>query len=303
MLDLNDLFFFSAVVKYRGFSSAARALEIPKSRLSKHVAGLEERLGVRLLERSSRSFQVTEIGQALYERCEDVVASAEAAEAVVAEARSEPKGLVRISSPTGLVHRLERLLPGFLSAYPLVRLQLLLINRPVDLIEERIDLALRVRSKLDSDPLLIMRKLGTSNSVLVATPQLVAQYGDSLSLDSLTEVPSLMLSEPGARSIWQLVHADGRTIDIPLEPRMLCSDFDLLKRMVLDGLGVSLLPEEICSADIAAGTLVRVLPDWSGAAVTIHAVFTARRGLPPAVRALIDHLAEKFEGSRSAQGE
>lgn len=297
MLDLNDLFFFSAVVKYRGFSAAARALDIPKSRLSKHIAALEERLGVRLLERSSRSFQVTDVGWAFYEQCQDVVASAEAAEALVAEARSEPKGLMRVSAPTGLSHRLERLLPAFLRAHPLVNLQLLLLNRPVNVIEERIDLALRVRSRLDSDPQLIMRKLGTSNSILVASPQLIAEHGGSLTLDSLRDMPCLVLGDHGARSVWPLVHSDGRTIELSLEPRFVCSDFDLLRYAALAGLGVSLLPEEVCSQDIANGRLVHVLPDWKGATVIVHAIFTARHGLPPAVRALIDYLAEEFEGS------
>jgi len=301
MLDLNDLFFFSVVIKYRGFSAASRALQIPKSRLSKRVAGLEERLGVRLLERSSRSFQITEVGQALYERCEDVVASAVAAEALVAEARSEPRGVVRLSCPTGLVYRLERLLPGFLSAHPMVRLQLLLINRPVDLIAERIDIALRVRSRLDTEPLLMMRKLGVSNSVLVASPQFVLQR-QGLTLDTLGSCPSLMLSEQGARPVWKLEHSDGRTADIALEPRLLCSDFDVLRLMVLDGLGVSLLPEEICAGDIERGAMVRVLPEWSGAVMTIHAIFTARHGLPPAVRALIDFLAQEFPASRGQPG-
>src|ERR1700731_2669622 len=146
--DLNDYALFAEVVTHGGFAAAGRALRAPKSTLSRRIAALEARLGVRLIERSTRRFRVTEIGQAFYERCRAIMLEAEQAEAVVAQAQAEPHGRVRFSCPTGLVETLSPSLPAFLARYPKVRLQVVTIDRGVDLIAERIDVALRVRTAL-----------------------------------------------------------------------------------------------------------------------------------------------------------
>jgi DNA-binding transcriptional LysR family regulator len=147
-LDLNDLFYFAEVVSHGGFAAAGRALREPKSKLSRRIAALEARLGVRLIERSSRRFRVTDVGQSFHDRCKAMIAEAEGAEAIVAEAQSEPHGLLRMSCPTGLVEPISGLLNQFLERYPKVRLQLIATDRPVDLIDERIDVALRVRTSI-----------------------------------------------------------------------------------------------------------------------------------------------------------
>jgi len=169
--DLNDLYLYAAVVRHGGFAPAARALGAPKSKLSKRVARLEERLGVRLIERSTRKFRVTDTGQAFFQQVEAGLADLEAAEAVAAQAQAEPKGLVRVSCPPGLTQNMmAAVLPGFLTAHPQVTVQLLVIGRRVDVIEEPVDVALRVRERLDSDPNLTMRTLGASRLVLAASP-------------------------------------------------------------------------------------------------------------------------------------
>jgi len=197
--DLNDLAYFAEVVSHGGFAAAGRALREPKSKLSRRVAGLEERLGLRLIERSSRRFRVTDIGQAFYERCKAIQLEAERAEALVKQARSEPHGLIRFSCPTGMIELISSLVGDFLRQYPKVRLQLLATDRPVDLIGERIDLALRVRVALTSDAELTMRSLGSSTRILVACPSLANRVRE---FDDLAQLPMLATSDADAETEW-----------------------------------------------------------------------------------------------------
>jgi DNA-binding transcriptional LysR family regulator len=289
--DLNDLVYFAEVVSHGGFAAAGRALRQPKSKLSRRVAGLEARLGVRLIERSSRRFRVTDVGQAFYDRCKAMLSEAERAEALVAEAKSEPHGLIRMSCPTGLVEPISSLVTRFLSQYPKVRLQLVAIDRPVDLIEERIDIALRVRTSLDGDASLTMRSLGHSIRILVASPQIASRIG---SVEDLAAHPTLSTTDDQGEIDWLLETDDGRTHSLRHEPRMGCADFAAVRTAAISGLGVALLPDHTCRQALEGGKLVRVLPAWRGMRGLVHLVFTTRRGLPPAVRKFIDSLAAEF---------
>jgi DNA-binding transcriptional LysR family regulator len=291
--DLNDLAYFAEVVRHGGFAAAGRALREPKSKLSRRIAGLEERLGLRLIERSSRRFRVTDIGQAFYERCKAIQLEAEQAEALVKQARSEPHGLIRFSCPTGMIELISSLVGDFLQQYPKVRLQLLATDRPVDLIGERIDLALRVRVALTSDAELTMRSLGSSTRILVACPALANRVRE---IDDLAHLPTLATSDADSETEWALERADGREARHRHEARLGCEDMTAVREAATAGLGIALLPWHVCLQALQAGELVQVLPDWRGQKGIVHLVFTTRRGLPPAVRALIDHLAAKFPG-------
>jgi DNA-binding transcriptional LysR family regulator len=177
MHDLNDLYFFAQVVDHGGFAAAARALGMQRSRLSRRVAALEARLGVRLIQRSSRRFSVTEVGQAFYARCQAMLVEAEAAEAVIAHAAAEPRGLVRMSCPAALLtYRMGPLIAGFMAAYPAVAIHLESTSRRVDVIGEGFDLAIRVREPPLEHSDLVMRKLDESVHRLVASPALVAAH-------------------------------------------------------------------------------------------------------------------------------
>lgn len=292
MQDLNDLIFFAEVVTHGGFAPAGRALQQPKSKLSRRVAQLEARLGVRLIERSSRRFRVTEVGQAFYERCRGVMAEVEQAEAVVAAAQSEPHGRVRFSCPTGLIEPVMRIVPDFLTRHPRVQLQVLATNRRVDIIEERVDVALRVRITIDTDAALTLRTLAKSLRILVASPGLASRLGDDIA--ALASAPTLSVSEQPGDVLWELVGPDGQSRSVRHEPRLSCNDFAGLRQAAAAGLGVALLPDHDCWSALQAGQLVRVFPDWSAPEGIVHLVFTTRRGLLPAVRAWIDHLAGHF---------
>jgi len=290
--DLNDYAYFAEVVTHGGFAAAGRALREPKSKLSRRIAALEARLGVRLIERSSRRFRVTDVGQAFYERCRAMIDEAEQATALVAAAQSEPHGRVRFSCPTGLVEILMQILPGFMARYPRVHLQLIAIDRPVDLIEERIDLALRVRVALTSDAALTMQTLGQSARILVGSPQMANRVGSDLS--GLANVPTLGTSDEIGEIEWMLENENGATQRFCHTPRMTCGDLVAMRKAAILDLGVALLPDHVCADALRQGLLVHILPEWRAQIGIVHLVFTTRRGLPPAVRALIDYLATAF---------
>ncbi|WNG58791.1 LysR family transcriptional regulator [Archangium gephyra] len=294
MQDLNDLFFFTEVVEWGGFSQAGRALRQPKSKLSRRVAQLEERLGVRLIERSSRRFRITEVGQAFYEHCRNVMAEVQRAEEAVAATQGEPHGLVRFSCPLGLMEVVSPLLADFLSRHPRVNLHVVATNRRVDLIHERIDVALRVRTALDTDAALILRTLARSRRILVASPSLVSRLGELRDVARLASWPTLGTSEDAGQEVWELVGPGEQTVSVRHEPRLACGDFGALREAASAGLGIAMLPEHTCASALRSGQLVQVLPDWHAPDGTVHLVYTSRRGLPPPVGALIDHLAERF---------
>lgn len=291
--DLNDLYFFAAVVEHGGFSSAGRALGIPKSRLSKRIAQLEERLGVRLLQRTTRRFVVTEVGERFYGHCRAVLEEARAAQDAVDELRSEPRGVVRVSCPVSLVQSvLRHVLPDFLAQHPKMQVRLQATDRRVDVIGEGFDVAIRVRSKLDTDATLVMRTFGQSRVLPVASPDLLKRYGHPKLPDDLSGLPALTMNEHEGAQSWELLDAQGEKVLVDIQPRLICGDFAALLECAKRGIGVTLLPEFVCGPAVARGELEVVLPEWSVPQGTMHFVYPSRRGLLPGVRAFVDFLAE-----------
>lgn len=297
MKDLNDLYYFAQIVEHGGFSSAARALALPKSRLSRKIKQLEERLGARLLNRSSRRFSVTEVGRDYYERCRAMLVEAEAAEQVVAALHASPRGVVRISCPTALLHfQFSALLTQFMVEYPGVELHLEATNRHVDVMAEGVDIAIRVRFPPLEPTDLVMRKLDTSTQCLVSSPALLAQPLQSPA--ELSGLPSLGVGPFQQNHHWQLEGPDEKTTTIPFHPRLIVSDMTTLREAALAELGIVQLPGLMVWRDLEAGRLVHALPQWRPRAGVVHAVFPSRRGLLPAVRTLLDFLARECERQR-----
>ena len=291
--DLNDYALFAEVVTHGGFAAAGRAMRSPKSTLSRRIGSLEARLGVRLIERSTRRFRVTEIGQAFYERCRMIMMDAQQADAVVSEAIGEPRGIVRCSCPLGLIEALSPTFCSFMRTFPKAKLQVVAMDRPAALIDERIDVAIRVRATLEADAALTMRTLGRSSRILVAAPALAALCaGDDVA--ALSELPTLATTDQIGEIAWAFSGLDGAQRTTRHEPRMACVDFLALRDAAVAGLGVALLPDHICRRELAKGSLVQVFPQWHTEDGIVHLVFTTRRGLPPVVRAFIDHLAGAF---------
>lgn len=294
MQDLNDLFYFAKVVEAGGFAAAGRELGLPKSRLSRRVAELEARLNARLLQRTTRKLALTDIGERYYRHCQAMLVEAEMADEVVAQLSAEPRGRVRLSCPVAMAETsLNAMLPGFLASYPQVNLELLLTNRRVDLVNEGVDVALRVRAPGDEDPSLVTRRLRPAAAVLVAAPELLR--GRQLQgPDDLAGLPVLGAIGNDRKVHLQLHGPGGEVRELALEARLAAEDFNLRKNVALAGLGITTLPLYYCLEELASGQLVRVLPDWQEPAAFLQAVYPHRRGLLPAVRALIDYLAEGF---------
>ncbi|ARW10959.1 LysR substrate-binding domain-containing protein [Acetobacter ascendens] len=298
MRDLNDFGYFVQVVKYGGFSAAARATGLQKSLLSRRIRLLEERLHARLIQRSSRHFSVTETGHRFYEHCIAMLEEADTAERSVAQLQTEPCGLVRLSCPVALLNfQFGALLARFIMLYPAVTLQLESTNRRVDVLKEGIDLAIRVRFPPIASSDLVMRTLDTSTQCLIAAPHLVPH--SLASPADLNAFPSLDFhTTPGSHS-WLLENQEGQTATIFHEPRLATDDMAVLREAALVGAGIVQMPTMMVWQDIEAGRLVRVLPGWQPQAGIIHAVFPSRRGLVPAVRALLDFLAEECRAQRN----
>ncbi|MGX9741241.1 LysR family transcriptional regulator [Pseudocitrobacter corydidari] len=295
MQDLNDFAWFVQVVDHGGFAAAGRALDQPKSKLSRRIAQLETRLGVRLIHRTTRHFTVTDVGQTFYQHCKAMLVEAEAAQDAVATLQSEPRGTVRIVCPVTLLHvHVGPMLARFMVRYPGVNVQLEATNRRVDVVAEGIDVAIRVRPRPFEDSDLVMRVLADRGHRLVASPELVARMGKPLAPASLSSWPGL---SPGAgkQHRWELSGPEGARAEVWFTPRMITSDMLALREAAIAGVGIVQLPLLMVREQLASGELVSVLDEWQPRREVIHAVFASRRGLLPSVRALVDYLAEEYQ--------
>jgi DNA-binding transcriptional LysR family regulator len=293
MEDLNDIYFFASVAQYRGFSAAARTIGVEKTRLSRRVAALEKRLGVRLLQRTTRALALTEAGQRFFERCVATVEGAQAAFDSVAELRREPAGLVRMSSPVLLTQRcLAHVLPGYMTPHPKVSVFVEATDRTVNVIEERFDIAIRAKSAIEDVAGLVAKTLGNSQRVLVVSPTFLERYGHPENPAELPKFDTVASTDDvfdgGAR--WNLTNLDSQTQHIELKPRLVTSDLRVRLQAAIRSIGIALLPEQVVAAPLKEGRVERVLSEWSGAKNILHLVYPTPRGMLPSVRSLIDYL-------------
>jgi len=294
---LEGFYYFTQVVDHRGFARAARALGIPRSRLSRHVMALEAELGARLLNRSTRRFAVTEVGQEVYRHASAMLSQADAALEAVEFARAEPRGVLRASCPVGLAQAaLAPILPQFLERHPAIRLELHVSNRRVDVLSEGFDVALRVRAQPSGEDGLVMRSFRHLDEFLVASPAYLERAGVPSEPAQLATRATLDYAGEVDRGPWDLVGPQAQRARVENKARVVCHDFIVLRAAVLAGLGIARLPESVVREDLRRGALVRVLPQWNSSQGIAHIVFPSRRGLLPAVRSFIDFLAERLPG-------
>ncbi|MDB5768248.1 MAG: bacterial regulatory helix-turn-helix, lysR family protein [Collimonas fungivorans] len=290
-IDLNDLYFFVQVVDRGGFTAAADALDIPKSRLSRRTAELEKVLGVRLLHRTSRRIALTEVGSQFYQHCVAMIIEAHAAEDVVQRTLVEPVGVMRFSAPEGMIDLiLSDLLPRFMAMYPKVQVMTQITNRNVDLIEERIDVALRINSQALENSSLVQTNLCSTPWGLYASPSFIERAGQPQCPADLASLDALVFGMEEEAPTWRLLNQAGEQQAVTLKPRMRSDNIRLLKKAALAHMGVIALPRHACSEDLAQKSLQRVLPDWHPPSGQVRLVFPTRRGLVPAVRAYIEFL-------------
>ncbi len=294
MQDLNDMAYFAEVVDQGSFAAAARSLGLPKSRLSRRVAQLESRLGVRLLQRTTRRLSLTEAGEQYHRHCVAMREAAEAAAEAIALVQTEPRGTIRVVCPVTLAQgTIGALIPEFLSRHPQVRIDLQVDNRVVDLVQEGIDVALRVRASLDDSGSLVVKNLGLTSSLLVASPALLARAGAPQRVDELRRLPTVAMSAADGRATWRLVGPQGQAYELDHRPAYTANDLLTLLHAAVQGLGMTVMPDYMCRREMQRDALQLVLPDWAPPPGILHAVFPSRRGMVPAVRRFLDFLGEQ----------
>jgi DNA-binding transcriptional LysR family regulator len=293
--DLNNLYFFARVVEFGSYTAAAEALGMQTSKLSRRVGALEKELGVRLLNRTTRKLSLTDAGRTFHRHCAALIAEAEAAKDAIGQTLSAPQGVVRVSCPTGLLHgAVAAILAQYLATHPQVDIALEATNRRVDVVDEGIDIAIRVRLPPLDDSDLAMRSFGQSAMILVASPTLLAAHGQPQSLADIARMPTLSMGKIAKEHTWRLVDADSKPAELTHSPRLSTDDLATLRQAAIRGVGVACLPALLVADVLSGGALVRLLPSLSSRAGVVHAVFPSRRGMVPAVRALLDFLSEGF---------
>lgn len=300
MQNVNDLLFFAEVAERGSFTAAAAALGLPKSRLSHRVAQLEASLGVQLLQRSTRRLSLTPAGELYLRHCLAVRDAATAAGEAIAQVRSEPHGTVRISCPVTLAQSaVGPLLPRFLRRYPGVTVEMRVLNRPVDPVEEGVDLALRVRPVIENSATLAAKEFGISRGLLLVSAEQLARQGPVLTPAELSRLDTVAMTASAGQARLDLVGPAGEAFTFVHQPRYLADDLAALKFAVVEGIGAGMLPDYLCQDERQAGRLVEALPGWALQPGIVHAMYPPRRALLPAVRCLLDFLAAHLRGDQA----
>ncbi len=284
---------FVAVGRRLSFGEAARDLGISPSALSRRIAKLEERLDCRLLQRSTRHVSLTEAGREFLDSCRDLLTRAEEAVAALSVHASEPAGVLRIRMPTTYgQRRIAPLLASFMATHPKVRLELMMDDKPIDPVETTDDISLRI-GNIDSGDF-VARRLEPLGSVLCASPRYLSRRKPPAAPADLAAHDCLQLRYPGTAGRWRLSRGvDAAEIDF--QPIAAADDVVVLKELVLRDRGIALLPRPIVQADLDAGALVQVLPDWGGPQLWVYLIYPNARHLPRRTRAFIDFLIKAIE--------
>jgi DNA-binding transcriptional LysR family regulator len=294
VLDLNDLSLFVHVVEHRGFAAAGRALGTPKSTLSRRVQQLEGQLGIRLLERTSRRFAVTAVGEQVYQHARAMRIEAEAAESIARRHLAEPSGSVRFTASVGMAHALTPLLLRFLQLHPKVDLVQHATNRFVDLVEEGFDLGLRGHMGPLPNSELVQRPVAPILWHLYAAPAYLEKHGLPEQPDDLRGHIGLFLASRSASPVWSLRRAGQPDVVVPFPPRLRTNDLTSLRDGAIAGLGIAAMPAYLARESVARGALRCVLPPWTTGDHRVTLLMPSRRLQLPSVRALADFLVAEF---------
>jgi DNA-binding transcriptional LysR family regulator len=294
-IDLNKLSVFVRVVESRGFTSAARALGVPKSSVSRAVAQLEESLGVRLLQRTTRTLALSEAGLALYDRASRALVELGDAASAAADMDGSPQGTVRLTAPVDLgVAILADLIVEFCAAHPGIRIETTLTARYVDLVEEGVDLALRAGKLADSS--LVARKLATTEGALFASPKYLKKRGTPTRVPELASHDCVLFRPQQGRVTWALTGPRGEE-SVDVTGPIGADDFSFVRRVVLSGAGIGVMPSFQCLSEVESGKLVRVLPTHVARFGALHLVHPSARHLPQRVQLFRDFLVERLGGA------
>lgn len=280
---------YVAVIDGGSFAAAASRLDVSRAMVSKQVQKLEEHLGTRLMNRTTRRLSMTETGRAFYERSAQIVADVEEAEQIAGQMTRTPQGVLRVTIPLSYgQHRLAAILGAYTQAWPLVRLDIALSDRKIDLVEEGFDVAIRIGSLPQSD--LIAKKLGAIHSIACAAPAYLARAGMPQTPADLSGHACLLYSLTEGGAEWRFASPAGPVI-VPVTGPIKADNGDIIRLAAIGGAGIAMQPGFIVDDDIAAGRLVRVLPGWQSAELGVYAVYPSRKHLSAKVRTFVDFIA------------
>lgn len=304
MLNLNDVYYFTQVVDKKGFAAAARALGMPKSTLSKRIAELEKTLGTRLLLRSARSFTVSKIGLEFHKHAAAMLMEAEAAERAVRTRMAEPSGTVRVTlSMTTAQIVMASVLTRLAKRFPKIHLEMHTTNRFVSLIDEGFDIAVRAHYGELPDSGLVQRSLGRSPMYLIAAPAYVKAHGAPRLPEEIAHHEALLTAPSTEPAVWKLHHLQGKTFEATAHGRYSLAEPVTLLQAAVAGLGIACLPKALCSSAIEAGTLTRVLPEWSAKGALMTLLTPHRRLQLPAVSAVLDLLSTELSATMALESD
>lgn len=292
-MDLNEIVVFSRVVEAGSFTAAAQSLGLPKSTVSRKIAQLEERLDARLLQRTTRKLNLTEIGRAYYERCQRIVSEIAEAEQMVADLQAAPRGLLRLTAPVdfGSLY-LGELIAEFLVANPEIQIELVLSDRVFDLVDERLDVGIRFGPLPDSS--LVARRLGPVEGFLVASPGYLARRGAPTHPDQLKDHDMVTFVPVKRLRSWRLVGPDGVEAEVVPQSRLTSNGMFAVRAAVRADAGITMLVDFAVNRHLADGTLVRVLPGWKAFSGELFAVYPSTRNLSPKLRTFLEFLSTKL---------
>lgn len=296
MIDLDGLAVYAKVVELGSFTAAADVLGMSKSAVSKQVSKLEERLGAQLLRRTTRRLNLTEVGEAFYERCRRIVSEAEEAELAVTRLQDEPRGILRVNAPVSFgMGYLANALPDFMRSYPEVTVDIAFADRRVDLIEEGVDVAIRIGRLEDST--LIARRITDVRRAVVASPEYWERYGRPETPSDLLHHNCLTYEYFALGNNWQFVDPKtGENLLIPIKGSLHSNNGSVLAQAAIAGIGVIHMPLFMVPNAFREGRLESVLDEWMDAPIGLHAVYPSSRHLSAKVRAFVDFLVSRYSG-------
>lgn len=295
---------YVTVVEAGSLVAAAERLDTSNAAVSRHLSALEEQLGARLLNRTTRRLSMTDAGLEFQARAQQILADVMEAEAVTGAKALSPRGLLRISAPLSFgISKFGQWLPGFLTRYPELKLDVDLSDRLVDLATDGIDVAVRI-ARTPASTNVVSRRIGPVAMTICAAPSYLARMGRPREPSELADHQTLSFSYLATGDSWALVHRDGRKASVRIRPHVHASNGDILRDLAVQGLGIILQPDFIVEKDIAAGRLEPILEGWSMPDFSLYAVYLSRKFLPAKVRVFIDYLVEvggKEESGPSTQ--
>ncbi|MBW3551475.1 MAG: LysR family transcriptional regulator [Proteobacteria bacterium] len=292
--DLNDTLIFVKVVEHGSFISAARALRLPKTTVSRKVQDLEMRLGAQLLHRTTRKLGLTEAGNIYFEHCARIARELDEAESAVGQLQGGPRGWLRFTAPYSVgITWIAPLLGEFHARHPELRVEMVLTNEPLDLIAKEIDVALRIGSLPDSN--LIARRLAVFRTQVYASPHYLERHGEPLHPDDLQHHRTLAMQKARRNGgyVWTL-HDGERDQDFRIDPVLVANDPGPLRGALLCGEGLMLASDVTVKAHAEHGDVQRVLAGWTGPTLDFNAVFPRGQVQSPKVRAFVDFLVERL---------